>query len=110
MAGEGARIAQTAENLATLDVRENNTGTLLASQDVAWNVFAEPNRTHDFMLLFTNNVVGNPLEFRVYWLHAPGAQAVPPPLAATIGVASAAARFVPLWVNDVARSRASCRR
>ncbi|PWU11686.1 MAG: hypothetical protein C5B50_22830, partial [Verrucomicrobia bacterium] len=60
-------------NLARLEVRENNTGTILASNNVAWNAFVEANRPHDFYLVFSNNVAADPLQFRVYWYNIAGA-------------------------------------
>ncbi len=56
-------------------MRENNGGTLLASANVPWNAFPSANQPHDFILLFTNTVPADPLEFRVYWNNVPGAPA-----------------------------------
>jgi len=59
--------------LVHLDVRESNGGTTLAGVDVPWNAFTAANAAQDFVLLFTNTVSGDPLEFRVYWYNQSGA-------------------------------------
>ncbi len=62
--------------LARLDVRENNSGTVLASRDVPWNQFIAAGEAHDFGLTFTNQAPGDPLEFRVFWNNASHAPAL----------------------------------
>ena len=66
----------SAAGLVQLDVRENNSGTLLASQTVSWNSFLAANQAQDFALTFNNGIAADPLEFRVYWNNAVGAPTV----------------------------------
>ncbi|HWD92089.1 MAG TPA: glycoside hydrolase family 76 protein [Verrucomicrobiae bacterium] len=66
-------VSNSPANLVRLDVRENNGGTILAGADIPWGAFAAVGRAQDFMLLFTNGVPADPLEFRVYWYNAAGA-------------------------------------
>ncbi|HXU76211.1 MAG TPA: glycoside hydrolase family 76 protein, partial [Methylomirabilota bacterium] len=66
-------LSASPTNLAHLDVRENNGGATLASAEVPWNAFSETNRVTDFVVLFTNSIPADPLEFRVYWNQVPGA-------------------------------------
>lgn len=60
-------------NLVTLDVREADNGTTLASSTVPWNTFVSANAAQDFALTYTNTTPGDPVEFRVYWNNAPSA-------------------------------------
>jgi hypothetical protein len=53
-------------------VLEDNGATVLASGAAAWNAFAQTNCPRDFILLFTNAVPADPLEFRVFWNNVPG--------------------------------------
>jgi hypothetical protein len=66
-------LSSSGTNLARLDVRENNGGTILATTNVLWNAFIEAGKPHDFVLVFSNGVPVDPLEFRVYWYHLTGA-------------------------------------
>ena len=66
-------LSAVATNLARLDVRESLGGTTLAVTSVSWNAFVETNLPHDFVLVFTNSVAADPLEFRVYWNNVAGA-------------------------------------
>jgi hypothetical protein len=66
-------VSNSSTNLVRLDVRENNGGTTLAGQNVAWNAFTTANQSQDFPLPFTNSTAGDPLEFRVFWNNASNA-------------------------------------
>lgn len=60
-------LSNSTANVVTLDVRENNGGTSLASQNIAWSSFTATNQAQDFAVPFTNQVAGDPLEFRIFW-------------------------------------------
>jgi hypothetical protein len=66
-------LSASTANLVQLGVRENNTGMVLASTNVPWNAFVAANAAQDFLLLFTNNVAADPLEFLAYWNNVSGA-------------------------------------
>jgi len=69
-------LSPSSVNLAKLDVRDKQAGTILSSLDVPWNAFSEAGAPRDFVLLFTNSTSFAPLEFRVYWYAASGAPAL----------------------------------
>ncbi len=69
-------LSNSPANLLTLDVREDNGGTILASRNVAWDQFAETNQERDFALVFTNPAPSDPLEFRAYWNDVPNTPTV----------------------------------
>jgi predicted alpha-1,6-mannanase (GH76 family) len=66
-------LSNSPANLVRLDVRENNGGAVLAGADIPWSAFTATNPPQDFILLFTNNIPADPLEFRVYWNNVSGA-------------------------------------
>ena len=69
-------LSNSPASLVRVDVRENNSGAILAGADIPWSAFTQAGRQQDFMLLFTNNMSADPLEFRVYWYNAAGAPVV----------------------------------
>jgi hypothetical protein len=69
-------VSNSTAVLATLNVLENNGSNLLATAGVPWNSFSKAGVPHDFMLLFTNAVAGDPLQFQVFWNNAIGAPAL----------------------------------
>jgi len=66
-------LSNSSAALAELQVRESNTGTTLATENLPWSAFAEADVPQDFALLFTNAVAADPLQFMVYWYYAAGA-------------------------------------
>ncbi|HEX3799704.1 MAG TPA: glycoside hydrolase family 76 protein [Verrucomicrobiae bacterium] len=66
-------LSNSPANLAQISVLDDTSNTTLASANVSWNAFAETNRPHDFVLLFTNSTTLDPLEFRVFWNNLAGA-------------------------------------
>jgi hypothetical protein len=65
-------VSTSVSNLVQLQVVEDSGGTTLNSINVPWNAFVQTN-FQDFVLLFTNTVAADPLEFRIYWNNVPGA-------------------------------------
>ncbi|MET0403563.1 MAG: hypothetical protein ABW123_14215, partial [Cystobacter sp.] len=53
--------------VATLDVRNGTTGTVIASQTLASRQFTASNQYQDFSLPFTQTAIHQPLEYRVYF-------------------------------------------
>lgn len=65
-------LSGSISNLVQLQVVEDSGGTTLASMNVPWNAFGQTN-FQDFVLLFTNTVTADPLEFKIYWNDVPAA-------------------------------------
>jgi len=66
-------LSNSAASLVQLSVVEDNGGTVLARMAVPWSSFAATNAPQDFVLLFTNTVAADPLDFEIYWYNAAGA-------------------------------------
>jgi hypothetical protein len=66
-------LSNSSVALAELQIRENNTDTTLASANILWSAFTQAGTPQDFVLLFTNTVAADPLQFMVYWYYASGA-------------------------------------
>jgi hypothetical protein len=56
-----------AQVVATVDVRDNSTGAVLASMDLTSQQFAAANRYQDFSLGFQQTVTNRVLEYRVHF-------------------------------------------
>ncbi|HZV34033.1 MAG TPA: glycoside hydrolase family 76 protein, partial [Verrucomicrobiae bacterium] len=66
-------LSSSSTNLAQFSVVEENGGTTLASAPAPWNAFAQAGVAQDFVLLFTNTIAGDPLDFQVIWNNVSGA-------------------------------------
>lgn len=66
-------LSNSVSSLAQLQVVEDYSNNVLASMNVPWNAFMQTNPPQDFLLLFTNAIAADPLEFRVYWNDVPNA-------------------------------------
>ncbi len=66
-------LSNSAASLGTVVVFEDDGGTVLAKGPIPWSAFVETNRPQDFVLLFTNSVAADPLEFRIFWNNLAGA-------------------------------------
>ncbi|WP_233261526.1 GxGYxYP domain-containing protein [Vitiosangium sp. GDMCC 1.1324] len=56
-----------AQSLASIDVRDGTTGTVLTSMEVTAQQFTAINQYQDFSLSFTQTTINHPLEYRVYF-------------------------------------------
>jgi hypothetical protein len=73
MAADG--LKNSPDKLARLEVKNDETGAVLAGRAVRWNEFTEVGNEQDFALAFTNETDRLPLAFQVYWegaAQAPG--------------------------------------
>jgi predicted alpha-1,6-mannanase (GH76 family) len=71
-----SRPGKSARPLVRLDIRDSRDARILAARDVPWSSFADATQSRDFLLPFTNNAAGDPLELRVYWNAAANAPVV----------------------------------
>ncbi len=65
-------LSNSPASLAILSVLEDNSSTILATAPVPWSAFTQVGVPQDFVVLFTNNVAGDPLQFRIFWTRAAG--------------------------------------
>jgi hypothetical protein len=65
-------LSNSTASLATLVVYEDDDASILTLGALPWSAFVATNRPQDFVLLFTNTVPGNPLEFRIFWNNVSG--------------------------------------